>query len=1245
MRRALTLAFLELRTAWRRPSLWMFLAILLLLNLGFSAGQVTIGAGSRVAGGERAFLNSEFNLAFMDMLVFALFWVFFVCTAFGNAPTEDDALRVIPIVGSTGLTPREYVVGRWLGVASTYLVLVSANLLLQVLFFEFYPVEEPEKVRGAFDLMHYLRPMLLFVALPALSLGAVAFAIGALTRQAVLVFALPVAILLGSIFFLWDFAPSWLPAWADRALQAVDIAGFRWLNETYLKVDRGVAFYNTQPLALDGLMIAQRSGLVVVGAAALLVAARREARRWRSPYPLTAARIAAVLDAAARTVVMAPPPGVDRVPLASLGMVQRTGTLRSAALAALQAFRAEARELRRSPGLWIFVPLIALQCAGFVFVPGPFDTPNLVSAGNFAAESYNTVTLFSLLMVLYYFTESLARDDRVRIGAIVGASPAPTGALVLGRMLACALTVVLTVLGAVWITVAIATLVQAVQTGILLPPTPLPFLLAWGALLSATLFAWMCFLTLAWSLFRNRYASYLAGIGALVLTGWCVTRGWMNWVFNWHLWGGMRWTDFEVLPLDRGALLLNRVFWVLVGLVMLHAALEWWRRRTPDAQGITSRLQWSLAWRRAARLLVFGAPAVACGTALAMMVRQGPAGGPTERLQRDYFVANDRTWRDAPQPLITGAALDLTVDPEAGTIAVDGTYVLTNRTDVPMRQFAITPNTTFTGLEFTFEGEAWDAAKAAKERKLSPWAQRVANSAGLWVFTPKEPIAPGASVELGFTHVAPGRGTQKNPAGAGEFILRSAVLLNSFGPSFLPMVGFVDGVGQDPQRTPEPKRPGPDDWKKVTKTAFGTGGETTMKAVVRVPAEFRANMPGVCTADTVAGGVRTMRWESDHPIMAINLAAGRWEESRGRSTVIWHLPQHGFNVPVMLEALDGAHEWYSRWFWPYPWKELRISEFPALADYAQGFPTNIVFSEGIGFMSKPTPEQDTPFMVTAHEAAHQWWGNILRPGDGPGGNILSEGMAHWSTARLTRQLRGERARMAFMRQIEFGYGNERSADDELPMVEIDGSRNGDGTVTYDKGGWVFWMLMEHLGEERMDAGVRAFIERFLQGPDFPLLQDFVEAMRPHAPDAAAYDAFVKQWFFDVVVPEFKIESATTTAPTAQGGAWRTVLSVRNAGTGTVPLEVAVTNGEDRWPETSVTRTPEERAAAARQRPEYLDARSQRTIGPGETVELTIESAFRPEKAIIDPDVRTLMLNRKGAETTVRSSETTAAATP
>lgn len=1229
MHRILTLALLELKSAWRRPSLWVLLAILLFLNWGFAAGTVQIGTGSSVAGGERAFLNSEFNLAFGDMLVLALFYVFFACTAFGNAPSEDDALRVMPIVGSTGLTPGQYVTGRWLGVALVYTAIVAIHLAMQVGFYELYPLEEPEKMRGPFELVNYARPMALFVLLPVLSLGAISFAIGAVTRQAVLVFALPVAILLANVFFLWSFSPEWLPHWGNRALQAMDLTGFRWMNETWIKVDRGAAFYNTQPLALDGLMLAQRAGLAAVAAAALAAAARRERRRMRAPFAVSGADRAAIIaqaDAQQRTAEARPRADVA---LAALGMTQSRV---SPAAAFADAFRAEARELRRSPGLWVFVPLTAIQCIGAVYTPGAFGTPNLTSAGAFAGETYNTVTLLSALMVLYYFTESLARDDRSRVAAIVNATPASIAPLLLGRMLACTATVVLAVLGAVWSTVTVALAVQWVQTGILMPPTPWPFMLAWGAMMSATLFAWMCFLALAWSLFRNRYGVYAAGLGALILTGWCVTRGWMNWVFNWHLWDGLTWTDFGPLEMDRGALVLNRVLWTLVGLAMLHAAVEWWRRRVPDAQGITSRLQWSRAWKRGARMLVFGAPAIACGVVLAVMVREGPGGSPERELEKQYYVGNANTWKDVAQPTIVRIDLDMDLAPADGSLRVKGSYGLRNMTDAPMRQFAMTPNTTFTGLSFTFDGQEWTRESAAEARKKNPRARKVDDSAGLWVFTPDAPLAPGAEVEVGFGYeVRVPSGTRKNPAGASEFILPAGTVLTSFGPTFLPEMGYVDGVGMDPERTPEPRRVGPDDWRKVTKTAFGTGGHTVMKATIRLPEDYRANMPGVCVADTVADGVRTMRWETDHPVMAVNVVAGRWQESRGKSTVIWHLPEHGFNVPVMLEALDGAHEWYSKWFWPYPWKELRLSEFPGLAGYAQGFPTNITFSETIGFMSRPTAEEDTPFMVTAHEAAHQWFGNILRPGMAPGGNILSEGMAHYSSARLIRQVRGERMRMAFMRNLEFQYGNQRSADDELPMTETDGSRNGDQTVTYDKGGWVFWMLMEHMGEDRMDAAMRDFIAKFKDGPDFPLLQDLVEALRPHAPDAAAYDAFTRQWFYDVAVPEFKVESATVTAPAKDGDPWRTVLRVRNAGTGTVPLEMAVTNGEERWPSAGICRTPEERAAAAAQRPEYRDARASGRISAGEAIELTVESPFKPAKALVDPDVRTLMLNRKLAE--------------
>ena len=116
-----------------------------------------------------------------------------------------------------------------------------------------------------------------------------------------------------------------------------------------------------------------------------------------------------------------------------------------------------------------------------------------------------------------------------------------------------------------------------------------------------------------------------------------------------------------------------------------------------------------------------------------------------------------------------------------------------------------------------------------------------------------------------------------------------------------------------------------------------------------------------------------------------NVIAGRWEVERGEGTAVYYHPGHPYNIGEMREALDAARRYYSEWFYPYPWRELKLSEFPNLATYAQGFPTNITFSEGIGFLTRSSPEIHAAFEITAHEAAHQWWGNILSPGKGPGG--------------------------------------------------------------------------------------------------------------------------------------------------------------------------------------------------------------------------------------------------------------------
>ncbi len=447
-----------------------------------------------------------------------------------------------------------------------------------------------------------------------------------------------------------------------------------------------------------------------------------------------------------------------------------------------------------------------------------------------------------------------------------------------------------------------------------------------------------------------------------------------------------------------------------------------------------------------------------------------------------------------------------------------------------------------------------------------------------------------------------------------EFIVPSGVVLGNFEPTFVPVIGYDEDRGVDDENELEPPDYDPDRYRRVLPPLFGNGHPYRTRIEVTAPEAFRINSVGTLERESVRDGRRTVVWVSDHPLRFFNVVAGRWAVRRGEGTAIYYHPEHAHNLDEMGAVLDGARRWYSEWFYPYPWRELKLSEFPGLATYAQGFPTNITFSESIGFLTKPDPKTNTVALVTAHESAHQWWGNLLTPGHGPGGNILSEGMAHFSTALLLEKLKGERARLEFLKRIEERYGEERRADDERPLVRIDGSRPTDQTITYDKGGWVAWMLMGRMGREPFLDGVRRFIETYRDGPDYPLLQDLVETLRPFAPDTAAFDAFVEQWYFDVVLPEYRLDRAAV----QEDGAGRVVtVRVTNVGTGRMPVEVAAVRGE-RFDDSGASN------------PEYRVARVRVELDAGEARTVRIPVDFAPERVVVDPDIGVLQLRRARA---------------
>ena len=106
---------------------------------------------------------------------------------------------------------------------------------------------------------------------------------------------------------------------------------------------------------------------------------------------------------------------------------------------------------------------------------------------------------------------------------------------------------------------------------------------------------------------------------------------------------------------------------------------------------------------------------------------------------------------------------------------------------------------------------------------------------------------------------------------------------------------------------------------------------------------------------------------------------------------------------------------------------------------------------------------------------------------------------------LIDQVKGERDAMEFRKRIESRYGESRQADAERKLLRLDGSKAGDQTVTYDKRGWVFWMLMQRMGREPTLRGMKEFIATYQGNPDHPVLYDFVTHMRRYAPDSVTYD--------------------------------------------------------------------------------------------------------------------------------------------
>jgi hypothetical protein len=735
-----------------------------------------------------------------------------------------------------------------------------------------------------------------------------------------------------------------------------------------------------------------------------------------------------------------------------------------------------------------------------------------------------------------------------------------------------------------------------------------PFGMVWGVLLVPTFLLFTAFVSAVQAVTSNRYVTYTVGLGTMILSGWAQARGHMNWVWNWDLWSVLRWTDIAPFQYDGLPLLLNRILWLGVAVALTVLAVRVFERRERDSTRLVHALRPASLFASLGAFAPFLAVPLIAAAWLGVCVQQGYQGSVARKQHKDYWAKNVETWKDTPTPELAGVDMAVDLDPAKQGIGVRGWYDVVNHTAQPMARFAVTVNPAWKDLRWTLDGESL----------------KTENRASLHVVTLKHVLAPGEKARLGFAYTGhQPQGVSRNGGSQMEFILPTSIVLTALeNPTMAPQLGYNPRVGVEEEKNKADPREWPEHWYEgVTPAGIAMAGawfDCHLK--VTVPASMQVNATGEEVANVVANGRRTTEWRTDHPVRIFNVIAGNWKVKARDGAAVYYDPRHPYNVDEMLDALVAARRWYGEWFAPFPWKTLRVSEFAGLPTYAQAPPGNISFSENIGFLSRSKPETNVAFWITAHESAHQWWPNLAMVGDGPGTEVLSEGMAHFSTILLCEQARGLEQRIAFCRGIEDRYAQRRIKDTERPLVKLDGELPAEDRIVYDKGGFALWMLHRLMGKEASLAGMREYLETFRDSRDHAALEDYLAILRKHAPDPVAFDAFTDQWFHQVVVPEYKIDDATLAKA---GSGWTVTTTVRNVGTATMPVEIAAVRGE---------RFPHEKRNAE----PYIDQRSTITLGPKESKTITIACAFEPAKVVVDPDVTVLMLERQKAEVKLKA---------
>jgi ABC-2 type transport system permease protein len=306
--------------------------------------------------------------------------------------------------------------------------------------------------------------------------------------------------------------------------------------------------------------------------------------------------------------------------------------------------------------------------------------------------------------------------------------------------------------------------------------------------------------------------------------------------------------------------------------------------------------------------------------------------------------------------------------------------------------------------------------------------------------------------------------------------------------------------------------------------------------------EFEATVSTDVDQRIITSGERKKEWvENDRryayfvanqPIIPIlgflsaeyDLVKTAWKNGEDIVSVeVFHHPEHVYNAKRLATAATASLEYYSKSFGKYPYTSLRIVEYPRYRNFAISLPNLIAIPEDVAFFA--TEKNNKPFLLAAHEVAHQWWAHQLVTADVIGSEIV-ESLAEYSSWMVYKYqfTTKEEQRRKMRRELSnafWQYRRERNDEPEVPVVFM----TDQSVLAYQKGALVLYCLQDYLGEEILNGALKNYFENYASmEPPFATSMQLVDEIRKVTPDSLQY--LVDDSFLKITDYEFNLDSAT-----------------------------------------------------------------------------------------------------------------------